>query len=239
VNVPSPHGLRYCVLVIDHHTNCMWVRFLKSKDDTCPQLKSILLEIRHTHARHHSSSGAFAPVLKLDSDPVFEATSTRLMCGRLGVGVQYSAPYAHHMLGKAERKWRTLRDGACALLHGMSIPISMWSCAISTVVYLCNCTFSRAVGVSSGVPLTLLTSHAPHVLKFRVFGCIVFGKVPDKLRRKLGEKAFRGVMVGYPPDAPGYHIYIPPTAELPRRSMLCSRKTFLVLPLRARRLTDF
>jgi hypothetical protein len=51
VNVPSPHGLRYCALVIDHHTNYMWVRFLKSKDDTCPQLESILLKIRHTFTR--------------------------------------------------------------------------------------------------------------------------------------------------------------------------------------------
>jgi hypothetical protein len=24
------------------------------------------------------------------------------MCAHLGVGVQFSAPYAHHMLGKAE-----------------------------------------------------------------------------------------------------------------------------------------
>jgi hypothetical protein len=93
VNVPSPHGLRYYLLVIDHDTNYMWVRLLKSKDDTCPQLQSILLEIRHTHARHHSSSGAFAPVLKVDSDSVFEAAATRLMWGRFGVGVHYSAPY--------------------------------------------------------------------------------------------------------------------------------------------------
>jgi hypothetical protein len=33
VNVPSPHGMRCCLLVIDHHTNYMWVGFLKSKDD--------------------------------------------------------------------------------------------------------------------------------------------------------------------------------------------------------------
>jgi hypothetical protein len=45
LNIPSPHGLRYCLLVIDHHTNYMWVRFLKSKDDTCPQLEFIMLEI--------------------------------------------------------------------------------------------------------------------------------------------------------------------------------------------------
>jgi hypothetical protein len=61
VNVPSPHGLRYCMLVIDHHTHFIWVRFLKSKDDTCSKLECILLEIRHLHARHHSSFGTFAP----------------------------------------------------------------------------------------------------------------------------------------------------------------------------------
>jgi hypothetical protein len=33
-NVPSPYGLKYCLLVIDYHTNFMWVRFLKSKDET-------------------------------------------------------------------------------------------------------------------------------------------------------------------------------------------------------------
>jgi hypothetical protein len=53
INFPSPHGLRYCLLVMDHHTKYMWVRLLKSKDDTCTELDSILLDIRHLHARHH------------------------------------------------------------------------------------------------------------------------------------------------------------------------------------------
>jgi hypothetical protein len=81
----------------------MWVRFLKSKDDTCSELESILLKIRHLHARYHSSSGTFAPILKFDSDSVFQAFVTRHMCTRLGLGVEVSAPYAHHMLGKAGR----------------------------------------------------------------------------------------------------------------------------------------
>jgi hypothetical protein len=181
VNVPSPHGLRYCLLVIDHHTNYMWVRFLRSKDDACPQFESILLEIRHVHARHHSCSRAFAPILKFDSDSVFEATAIRLMCGWFDVCVQHVAPYAHYMLGRAERPWHTLRDNASALRHNMSVPNSLWSCAISTAVYLRNRTFSRTVGVSGGVPLTLLTSKEPDASKFCVFGCIVFAKVPDKL----------------------------------------------------------
>jgi transposase InsO family protein len=111
INVPSPYGLKYCLLVIDHHTNFMWVRFLKStKDETCTKQETILLDARHTHARFHSQQHAFAPFLKFDSDSVFEAANTQLMCTRLGCSTQFSAPYAHHMLGKAERPWRTLRN---------------------------------------------------------------------------------------------------------------------------------
>jgi hypothetical protein len=64
--VRSPHGLRYYMLTIDHHTHYMLVRFLKSKDDACSEPETILLEIQHMHARHHSQLGAFAPVLKFD-----------------------------------------------------------------------------------------------------------------------------------------------------------------------------
>jgi hypothetical protein len=81
-------------------------------------------------------------------------------------------------------------------------------------MYLRNRTYNRSVGLTGGVPVTLLTSSAPDASKFRVFGCIVFAKVLDKLRRKLSEKAFRGVMVGYPPDAPRYRIYNPETRRI-------------------------
>jgi hypothetical protein len=54
----------------------------------------------------------------------------------------------------------------------------------------------------------------PDASKFRVFGCAISAKVPDKLRRKLSEKAFRGVMVGYPTDALGYRVYNPETRRI-------------------------
>jgi hypothetical protein len=100
------------------------------------------------------------------------------------------------------------------MLHNMAVPNSMWSCPVSTFVYLRNRTYSRSVGLTGGVPFTLLTSSVPDASKFRVFGCAVFAKVPHKLRRKLGETTFRGVMVGYPPDAPGYRVYHPETRRI-------------------------
>jgi hypothetical protein len=90
----------------------------------------------------------------------------------------------------------------------------MWSCAVSTVVYLRNRTYNRVVGLNGGIPITLLTSSVPVASKFRVCGCAVFAKVLGKMRRKLGEKAFRGVMVGYPPDAPGDRVYNPETLHI-------------------------
>jgi hypothetical protein len=50
-------------------------------------------------------------------------------------------------------------------------------------------------------------SKALDASKFCVFGYNVFAKVPHRLRRQMGEKAFRGVMVGYPADAQGCRVY--------------------------------
>jgi hypothetical protein len=77
----------------------------------------------------------------------------------MGFGVQFSARYAHHMLGKTERPWRTIRDNASSMLHSMAVPNFMWSCAIGTVVYLRNRTYNRSMGLTGGVPLTLQTEN--------------------------------------------------------------------------------
>jgi hypothetical protein len=193
----------------------MWVRFLKSKEVTFSKLETILLDARHTHARFHSQLYAFAPYIKFDSDSVFEAANTQLMCTRLGFSTQFSAPYAHHMLGKAERPWRALRDCASSMLHAIYVCNSMWSCAINKVMYLRNRTYSRVVGPSGRVPLTLLiTGTVRDAYAFRVFGCTIFAKVLDNLRRKLGMKAFRGVMVGYSHNSPGYRLKNPATRRI-------------------------
>jgi hypothetical protein len=64
------------------------------------------------------------------------------------------------MLGKAKRRWRTIQGNAFAMLHNMAVSISMWSCAVSTIVYLRNRTYNRSVGLSRSVRHS---SHAPYV----------------------------------------------------------------------------
>jgi hypothetical protein len=83
---------------MDHHFHFMLVNFMRTKDVSYGLLESILLVTKHLHAKHHANTSAFAPTLKFDSDTIFEASETLHMCGQLGVGTQFSAPYAHHML---------------------------------------------------------------------------------------------------------------------------------------------
>jgi hypothetical protein len=64
----------------------------------------------------------------------------------------------------------------------------MWSCAMSTAVYLRNRTFSRAVARTGGVPLTLPTSASPEASVFRVFSCAAFAEVLNAQRNKLDNK---------------------------------------------------
>jgi hypothetical protein len=62
----------------------MWIRFLKSKDETFSKLETALLDAGNIHARCCSRLHAFAPFIKFDSDSVFEAADAQLMCTRLG-----------------------------------------------------------------------------------------------------------------------------------------------------------
>jgi hypothetical protein len=85
---------------------------------------------------------------------MFEAAYTQFIIAKLGVLTHFSAPYAHDMLGKAERPWRTIRE--CEFSKSFTIPVStsMWSSGMRTTMYLCKCTFSRTFGTCGGVLLT-------------------------------------------------------------------------------------
>jgi hypothetical protein len=59
---------------------------------------------------------------------------------------------------------------------------------MSTVVHMRNRTFNTFASPYRGVPITFLTYAVHDASTFRVFGCAVFIKVPDNLRRNLDLK---------------------------------------------------
>jgi hypothetical protein len=98
------------------------------------------------------------------------------------------------------------------MMYSMNVLNFMWSCAVSKIVYHKTAnSVGLYVGPSGGLPLTLTALAGPNAYKFLVFGCTIFAEVPDKLRRKQNENAFRGVMVDYRTDTLGYRVYNPVT----------------------------
>ena len=67
-----------------------------------------------------------------------------------------------------ERQWRTLSDGAKAILVASRLPDRFWSFAFLTMVYLRNRTWSKGASL---IPFTALTGRYPDLSNLRVFGC--------------------------------------------------------------------
>jgi hypothetical protein len=92
VNVPSPHGLRYCLLVINHHTHYMWARFPNSKDDACSELEIILPDIKHLHARAHPNWANSLPSENLTRTLTLKLQSP-VRCARTSASGSSSLPH--------------------------------------------------------------------------------------------------------------------------------------------------
>jgi hypothetical protein len=128
------------------------------------------------------------------------------------------------MLGKVERPWRALRDCDSSMPHAMSFSNRMCPCAIIIAVHLRNRTSTNTIGPAWGFAIILLTCAVPYASTFRVFGCVVFAKVPDNLRRELGMKAFRGVMVGCSPISNWYRVNNPTSIRVTTHAHVKSQK---------------
>ena len=76
--------------------------------------------------------------LMINNDSVFLCSEFTALCESEGIYVERTVPYAHWQLGRIERQWRTLSDGAKALLLYASLPDRFWGQAFLTMIYIKN-----------------------------------------------------------------------------------------------------
>ena len=141
--------------------------------------------------------------LRLDSDAVFKSADWREILGQYTVTAGYSNPYTPTENGLQERTWGMVIPAAPAMLRTTGLPKSYWDYAAGTTVYLHNRTPHAGVG---GIPLQLLTRTPVKLGHLVTFGCPAYVHIPGHQRRKLDDKAFEGIMVGYSTDSPSYII---------------------------------
>ncbi len=117
-------------------------------------------------------------------------------------------PHTPEVNGVAERFNRLLVERVRALLKDSNLPKFLWSEAMSTIVYIYN-RIPNLEFKGAKSPFEQLFGYTPDISHFKIFGCTAFAYNYDIERRKLDDRAIKGIFVGYEENSASYRIYIP------------------------------
>jgi hypothetical protein len=85
-----------------------------------------------------------------------------------------------------------------------------------TVTY----TYNRTLGTADNgnlkkvTPFEMLKGYPPDLAHLRIFGCKAYAYNFDITRKKLDDRAYAGVFVGYDEHSAAYRVYIPQTRKI-------------------------
>jgi hypothetical protein len=95
----------------------------------------------------------------------------------------------------------------CNMLAGKHFSNEYWVEEVATVVYIINRCPTKSV--KKKVPQESWTGMKHNVSHLKVFGCVAYAHVPDKMRKKLDNKGHKCLFVGYSEDTKSYKLYEP------------------------------
>ncbi|CAI7807939.1 unnamed protein product [Closterium sp. NIES-53] len=170
---------RYFLLVVDDYSRYTTVFPLRTKGDV---IEVLIDWIRAARLHLREGFGSDFPVLRLHSDRGREFSSARLgaFCRAQGICHTFMLPASPQQNGIAERRIGMVMDVARTSMIHAAAPHFLWPFA------------TGKVGDASA---------------FRVWGSRAF--VRDLSADKLSPRAVPCVILGFPPDAPGWQFYHP------------------------------
>jgi hypothetical protein len=217
---PSLGGFKYAFGAIDYKSSFAWTYYQKSTAEYLNNLPLLLGEAKIYDLRIHN--------LRMDNDPVFISKAAYAAYAAAGISPQRAAPHSQFMNGKMERHFQTTANMARSMLSFADLPNTYWVLAFDAATYIRNRVWSTG---AKGIPFEILTGVRPDVSNFRVFGCPAYVHTPDSQQRKLSEKAWKGIFVGYCTDSPAWKIYNPITRRVLHSRNVVFDETFGSLPV--------
>jgi hypothetical protein len=176
---------------------------VRSKDEAPASFRRMLTTIR--------SPLPTVRRLRVDNDTVFLGAAFRNLLDEFNIAVEISAPYAHWQHGRIEWQWGTLVPVAQSIIRQAALPKSYWALAMPAAVHVRNRVHSSGAG---GVSFTLTTGRRADMSSMRVFGCPAYVHVDKSQRRKLDDRAWKGVFLGYASESPAWLLYNPATRRV-------------------------
>jgi hypothetical protein len=135
------------------------------------------------------------------------------LCQGNFITIERTFPYSRWQLARIEQQRRILSEGTKTLLVKADLPDNFWGHAFMTMVYIRNMTWAAGAKVITWFAITRTMSNLSNLC---VFGCPSHVYIDQSLRSKPGDKAFKGIFVGYAFDSLAWLVFNPSTNRVTR-----------------------
>ncbi|CAI7926282.1 unnamed protein product, partial [Closterium sp. NIES-53] len=195
---------RYFLLVVDDYSRYTTVFPLRSKGE----VTEVLIDwIRVARLQLRERFGSDFPVLRLHSDRGGEFSSDllRAFCRVEGICQTFTLPASPQQNGIVERRIGTVMDVARTSMIHAAAPHFLWPFAVQYAAHQIN--LQPRVSLPETSPTLWWTGKVGDVSAFHVWGSRAF--IQALSADKLSSLAVPCVILGFPPDAPGWQFYHP------------------------------
>lgn len=192
LSIPSVHGHKYFLTIVDDHTRFLWVILLKTKAEVPHHVKSFITMIQN---QFHITP----QTIRSDNGPEFMLPD---FYASLGILHQKSCVETPQQNARVERKHQHILNVGRALLFQSKLPSSYWSYAILHAVFLINRITTPILNNHS--PFQLLYDKLPDISSFKVFGCLCYASSLQANRTKLHPRARKSIFLGYKSGYKGF-----------------------------------
>ena len=207
MEVESIGGHRYAFMLTCARTKWRQLYLLKTRDEVCAKLEQFVLDISGL------LGGRRVRALRVDNGGEFISQAFKNLCKSKGIHLTLSGAHAPQQNGVAERSWRTAVEMMRCMRRRAGLAKKFWGELLSTAAYLLNRLPSASLG--GDTPYHALLGKHVKMDHLRVIGCRAFAHVYDNERRKLDDKAWKGVLLGYDEtNRSCYRIYNPATGKV-------------------------
>lgn len=200
MEVGSLSGCKYLLTFVDDYTRKVYGYFLKEKSevpDKFNEFKNLV----------ENETGLRIKKIRSDNGKEYVNLRMKAIMEKCGIRHELTVPYSPQQNGVAERLNRTIIEKARSLLFDANSPKRYWAEAVSTAIYLCNRSPTKAV--KGKTPYEAWNGRKPNLQHLRIFGTKAMVHVPKEQRKKWDPKCIKLTFLGYQKGVKGWRFIDP------------------------------
>jgi hypothetical protein len=199
----SLDAFKYYVIFVDHFTKYIWFYPLRKKSE----VKTTFIRFKALVENYFKTK-----IMTIYSDNGGEYIALKEFFATHGISHLTTPPHTPEHNGFAERRHRHIVETGLTLLTHASLPLSFWSYAFATAVYLINRMPTPTLNTHS--PYDVIFQRSPHYEKLRVFGCLCYPWLRPYNAHKLEPRSKPCIFLGYSLSQSAYLCYEPTSSKI-------------------------